>query len=436
MAKNASNLLTIEAFPHLVTAVSGPLHYLGEQFLKKRLEIEAWFRLQWQQTRPNMTCSVDLRNAGFKLAPVDVNLFPAGFNNLNEELMPLCIQVAQVVVGEALPKCRKILLLPETQSRNPYYWESLAVLEDILLKAGFDVQVGFLDESLKQAKEIVLPSKRKIMLKPVSRQGNRIVVDGFDPCLVLLNNDLSTGIPDILKNLDQPICPSIDLGWSVRLKSKHFEYYQKVCDEFAELIDIDPWLIAPLFSRCGEVDFVTREGEDCIVDHAEKLLAQIQNKYQQYNVDQKPFVVVKADSGTYGMGVIVVDDAEEIRQLSRRQRKQMAMLKGRQKLNKVIIQEGVYTFENWHEAVAEPVVYLMGQYVIGGFYRVHTGLGRKDNLNAPGMHFQPLAFSQACNNPDKTLMPEQSPNHFYSYGVVARLSALAAARERINLESK
>jgi oxygen-independent coproporphyrinogen-3 oxidase len=30
---------------------------------------------------------VDLRNAGFKLAPVDTNLFPAGFNNLNLDLI-------------------------------------------------------------------------------------------------------------------------------------------------------------------------------------------------------------------------------------------------------------------------------------------------------------------------------------------------------------
>ena len=33
--------------------------------------------------------SVDLRNAGFKLAPVDTNLFPGGFNNLNQDFLPL-----------------------------------------------------------------------------------------------------------------------------------------------------------------------------------------------------------------------------------------------------------------------------------------------------------------------------------------------------------
>ena len=37
-----------------------------------------------------------------------------------------------------------------------------------------------------------------------------------------------------------------------------------------------------------------------------------------------------------------------------------------------------------HEAVAEPVIYLIDRYVVGGFYRVHTGRGKDENLNAPG----------------------------------------------------
>ena len=38
--------------------------------------------------------SVDLRNAGYKLAPVDMNLFPGGFNNLSEEMLPAAVQAA------------------------------------------------------------------------------------------------------------------------------------------------------------------------------------------------------------------------------------------------------------------------------------------------------------------------------------------------------
>jgi glutamate--cysteine ligase len=59
---------------------------------------------------------------------------------------------------------------------------------------------------------------------------------------------------------------------------------------------------------------------------------------------------------------------------------------------------------------------------------VHTERGPDDNLNAPGMHFVPLAFDTACL-PDAEVQAGSSPNRFYAYGVIARLALLAAAIE-------
>jgi len=67
--------------------------------------------------------------------------------------------------------------------------------------------------------------------------------------------------------------------------------------------------------------------------------------------------------------------------------------------------------------------------VVGGFYRVHTQRGRDENLNAPGMHFEPLAFETCCSLPDCDQAPDAPPNRFYAYGVVARLALLAASVE-------
>ena len=141
--------------------------------------------------------------------------------------------------------------------------------------------------------------------------------------------------------------------------------------------------------------------------------------------------MVKADAGTYGMGVIMVHSEQEIRDLNRKQRTKMASGKGGQQITKVILQEGVYTFETWgdNQAAAEPVVYMMDHFVVGGFYRIHTGRGPDENLNAPGMEFEPLAFAECCNNPDINRAPDAHPNRFYAYGVIARLALLAAARE-------
>jgi len=62
--------------PHLTTALTGPMLALEQKILSSMPDIEHWFRTQWQEHTPPFYGSVDLRNAGFKLAPVDTNLYP------------------------------------------------------------------------------------------------------------------------------------------------------------------------------------------------------------------------------------------------------------------------------------------------------------------------------------------------------------------------
>lgn len=421
----------LHAVPHLTTALTGPLLTIEKHLLARQPAIEAWLRSEWLETPAPFYCSVDLRNAGFKLAPVDTNLFPAGFNNLNPAFMPLCVQAAQSALERVCPTAARVLLIPESHTRNLYYLESVATLTEILLKAGFDVRVGSLLEDIREPTDISLPSGRRVRLEPIERHSDKIGVANFNPCMVLLNNDLSSGRPAILEGLDQPVIPPLQLGWTNRRKSDHFTHYRDVAREFAQLIDIDPWLIDPLFLQCGEINFAKREGEDCLAKNVETLLANIQRKYDEYAIDKRPFVVMKADSGTYGMGVMTVHSAQQVRELNRKQRTKMGASKGGQHVSQVILQEGVYTFETWgtEQAVAEPVVYMMDHFVVGGFYRIHTGRGPDENLNAPGMAFEPLAFAECCNTPDVKRAPDAHPNRFYAYGVIARLALLAAARE-------
>jgi glutamate--cysteine ligase len=107
----------------------------------------------------------------------------------------------------------------------------------------------------------------------------------------------------------------------------------------------------------------------------------------------------------------------------------MSVVKEGLEVSEVIIQEGVYSEECINEAVAEPVVYMIDHFVIGGFYRVHTSRGKDENLNAPGMHFVPLAFETSCSMPEIDESPLSTPNRFYAYGVIARLALLAASIE-------
>ncbi len=417
--------------PHLTTGLNGPLLQIEGHLLERQTAIETWFRREWVKTQAPFYTSVDLRNAGFKLAPVDTNLFPAGFNNLNPAFMPLCIQAMQAAVEHVCPTAGQIILVPENHTRNSFYMESLATLQEILHKAGFEVRIGSLLEDIKLPLELSLPSGRSLRLEKLERTGNKVHIGAFTPCMVLLNNDLASGRPPILEGLKQPVAPPLALGWSNRLKSDHFRLYKQVVEEFASLIGVDPWLFAPQFLKCGEINFMKREGEECLAANVDSLLQSIQRKYDEYGVDRRPFVVVKADAGTYGMGIMMVHSTDEVRALNRKERTRMAASKGGSETTKVIVQEGVYTFETWGDtqAVSEPVVYMIDHFVVGGFYRVHTRRGPDENLNAPGMHFEPLAFADCCTQPDHHLAPDAQPNRFYAYGVIARLALLAAARE-------
>ena len=163
------------------------------------------------------------------------------------------------------------------------------------------------------------------------------------------------------------------------------------------------------------------------------MLTLIREKYREYGIGETPFVVVKADAGTYGMGVMTARSADEVIGLNRKQRNKMSVIKEGMNVTQVIIQEGVHTFErvarDGKSGVAEPVVYMIDRYVVGGFYRVHDERGIDENLNAPGMHFEPLAFETSCSLPDSCQNPDAPPNRFYAYGVVARLEQLAASLE-------
>lgn len=420
--------------PHLTTALNGPLLALEKKILASRPEIEHWFRTKWLDHAAPFYASVDLRNSGFKVAPVDINLYPAGFNNLNPEFLSLSVQAAMVAIEKICPEAHRLLIIPENHSRNTYYLRNVVELSNILKAAGLEVRIGSISPEITEPTTLSTPDGHSLLLEPLVREGNRIKLKhpelgDFDSCAVLLNNDLSDGVPDILLNLEQNLIPPLHAGWHHRRKRRHFAAYQDVVEDFSALLNIDPWLLNPYFESCAEIDFSDRTGESCLSEKVGLLLEKIQSKYDEYGIKHEPYVIVKADAGTYGMGIMSVKSADEVVGLNRKKRNKMSTIKGGQQVSEVIIQEGVYTFEDINDAVAEPVVYMMDHFVIGGFYRVHTSREADENLNAPGAHFVPLAFESPCGLPDCDGEPDTVPNRFYAYSVVARLALIAASIE-------
>ncbi|MDZ5460675.1 glutamate--cysteine ligase [Azohydromonas lata] len=417
--------------PHLITALNGPINELEQRILESMPAIERWFRLEWMEHTPPFYSSVDVRNAGFKLAPVDTNLYPGGWNNLTTEMLPLAVQAAMAAIEKICPEAKNLLLIPEKHTRNSFYLSNVQRLMQIFNQAGLNVRLGTLDETITKPTTLTLTDGSTLTLEPLVRTPRRLGLKDFDPCTILLNNDLSGGIPSVLENLhEQYLLPPLHAGWAVRRKSNHFQSYEEVAKKFAKLLGMDPWLINPMYTQCGQVNFADGTGLECVQSNAEALLAKVRRKYKEYGINEKPFVVVKADAGTYGMGIMTVRDPKDLEDLNRRTRNKMSVIKEGQEVSEVIIQEGVPTYERMNDAVAEPVVYMLDRYVVGGFYRVHAERGIDENLNAPGSAFVPLAFAEASHMPRPGEKPGVSaPNRFYMYGVIGRLAMLAASYE-------
>ena len=416
--------------PHLVTALTGPINELEQRILESTPVIERWFRLEWMEHTPPFYSSVDVRNAGFKLAPVDTNLYPGGWNHLTPEMIPLAVQAAMAAIEKICPEAKNLLLIPEN-TRDTFYLSNLAQLQRIFYMAGLNVRLGSMSNDIKAPTTIELPGGEKVVLEPLIRTKRRLGLKNFDPCTILLNNDLSAGVPGIVEDLhEQYLLPPLHGGWPTRRKSHHFKAYEEVSKRFGKLLGMDHWLINPMFNQCGHVDFNTDAGLECLRSNTDALLGKIRRKYKEYGINEKPFVVVKADNGTGGMGILTVRDAREIDNLSAKTRAHMAVTQSGQAVHEVIIQEGVLTNERINSAVAEPVVYMMDRYVVGGFYRVHADRGVDENLNAPGSSYVPLAFEQSAQLPQPGVKPGASvPNRFYMYGVIGRLAMLAASYE-------
>ena len=150
--------------PHLSTALSGPLLDLERRILEAQPAIEYWLRTQWLEHTPPFYSSVDLRNSGFKLAPVDTNLFPGGFNNLNPDFLPLCVQATQSAIEKICPEARGVLIVPESHTRNQYYLQNVVMLSTILKQAGLNVRVGSLLPDITAPTPIELSSGATVTL--------------------------------------------------------------------------------------------------------------------------------------------------------------------------------------------------------------------------------------------------------------------------------
>lgn len=401
------------------------LDELNVRISENREKIESWVRGKAEKEFIPLYSSVDVRVSNHKIAPVDTNIFPAGFNNLSQPFRDRASGLFKDYFLRKYPKVRKILIIPELHTRNPFYWENIFVLKSILEKVDYEVEVGIVSDDFNQDEaSFRSQSGEEVAAYKVMNENHRIFTSEMSPDLLLINNDFSEKCPKTLKDIIQPVEPPVEIGWHTRRKSVHFEYYNKLAGEAARLIGIDPWIISIDTVSLEGIDFDNPGDRDKAASIADSMLDGLRKVYSEKGIPQEPYLFIKSNSGTYGMAVISVSNGDEIRGLNAEGRKRMRVSKGGKPVRDIVIQEGIPTALKWESgAAAEPVFYLIESKVAGGFLRMNRGKNDHENLNTRGMEFSPMYVEGDKAEGDRSMIC--SPVH----ELVSCIASIAAGYE-------
>ena len=363
------------------------VHDLTQKLEENRELISDWMANKRSEVPIPIYGSVDIRDAGWKVAVVDANHFPAGFNNTSPEDEPHLAALLKNHINRKHEGCTWVHLYPESHTRNPGYVENVATIKRLIESAGFRCTVGSPElEEQGSLDGITGPLK----LDAVEIDGENLLIDGQKPCLVLLNNDLTEGMVGGIGA--HQVSPPPHMGWQRRRKSEHYECLQSYVNEIAEILEIDPW---HLLSSWFVSEDKCLEKESCrqmLAAEVDEFLARIEAKYQTLGIDRDPVAFIKNDRGTYGLGIMAVKSGSELLNLSNRKFKRLMYSKGGVDVENFLIQEGVPTAINTDEgAPVEPVVYLVDGEAASWFYRINAKKGEMENLNSPSAEFKPYS---------------------------------------------
>lgn len=393
---------------------------LHESFCGKHDKLADWFCQKTKNLSYPIYSSYDIRDAGFKISNVDANIYPAGFNNIcpadKENSIGLIQSYIEKHYGSAVSK---IMLVTEEHTNNPFYWENVLTIENLLKSAGKEVLISI---PRRMDQPLTVQSATGKQVQVVSAFADSTAYKDFKPDLIISNNDFSEAHEEWARLLAVPVNPPRELGWYQRKKSRYFENFNQLTTEFSNLCGIDPFLLNVQTEVFENFEIAEDQSRQALADRVDVMIENLRQEYKKRNITQEPFVFVKNNAGTYGLAVIRVSSGHEVKEWNYKSRKKMKAAKGGRDVEEVIIQEGIPTRVQAEGATAEPVIYMVGSELAGGFLRTHLEKNNTDSLNSPGAVYKRLCVS------DLNVSWQGSPLENV-YGWSARLGLLAIAEE-------
>jgi glutamate--cysteine ligase len=383
-------------------------------------KISDWYCNKLENLQFPIYSSYDIRDSGFKVSNVDANIYPAGFNNIcqmdKDHSAELFTNYLATHYGT---KANRILLVTEEHTQNPFYWENVITIKDLLEASGKQVLIAF-PRALE--KDLQLTSASGKMVKVVSGNLETDLLKEFKPDLIISNNDFSEPLEDWASKINIPINPPRELGWYQRKKSNYFKFYNELVSEFSEKFGFDSFQMNVKTELFENFDVTSETSKKELAEKVDHFLEELKQEYKKRSLNIEPVVFVKNNSGTYGLAVIRVASGKEILDWNYKSKKKMKAAKGGREVDEVIIQEGIPTQVQSDGITAEPVLYMIGKDLAGGFLRTHSEKSSTDSLNSPGAVYKRLCVS------DLHISIEGSPLENV-YGWTARLGLIAIAME-------
>lgn len=393
---------------------------LHKKILGRIEPICKWFKDKSENSRFPIYSSYDVRDSGYKVANVDANIYPAGFNNIcptdKESAIEIMASYLNKNYGSGL---KKIALITEEHTHNPYYWDNVHTIKKLLEDSGKTVRVAF---PSKLPDNLLLKSANGFEVQVESGTYEDLIFKDFKPDLIINNNDFSEAHDEWARNIHTPQNPPRELGWYQRKKSNYFKFYNQLVHEFADVAQIDPMLFEVKTEFFEHFDIGDENSKQHLAMKVDTLIEALKIDYEKRGWKQTPFVFVKNNSGTYGLAVIKVESGKEVLEWSYKSRKKMKAAKGGKEVEEVIIQEGIPSIVESDGVVAEPVIYMIGSDLAGGFLRTHGEKSATESLNSPGAIYKRLCVS------DLAIRPEGCPMENV-YGWTSKLGALAITYE-------
>lgn len=395
---------------------------IHNQICKNKSKVDSWFKDRLSRNATPIYSSYDIRDSGYKIAAVDANIYPAGFNNLCDIDIKNVPSLFDSYIGKHYgSEIKNIALLTEEHTANKNYWDNVHAIQQALEKTGRAVRVCIPKEMAEPA-TITSAKGHEIKVYSALKSGSSVDLGGFSPDLIVSNNDFTNPYQAWFDGIETPIVPPQQLGWHQRKKNKNFEFYNELSQEFADLIQVDPWYFTVETHLVKNFDVSNIESREELAQKADSLLSKISKEYEKRSVKDMASAFIKNNSGTYGLAVTKVNSGAEIKAWNSKSRKTMQAAKGGGGVEEIILQEGIPTALQSEGKSSEPVIYMVGDELAGGFLRTHQDKNAYESLNSPGAVYKNLCMSELKVKINSCALEN-------IYGWVAKIGLLSILRE-------